>query len=112
MFLFCFNSAAEIVRTGRRKSSLSKGSGVSKRRRVAHFSPNAVAVEEAPALLVLGSSLAVMSGLRFVKAAAKQGTPVVIVNRGETRGDPCATVKLESGTSEFLGSLEAAHEHV
>ncbi|HET7690130.1 MAG TPA: NAD-dependent protein deacetylase [Nocardioidaceae bacterium] len=74
------------------------------------------AVEEAPALLVLGSSLAVMSGLRFVKAAAKQGTPVVIVNRGQTRGDDLATVKLEVGTSEFLGKLagglQGTDEHV
>jgi len=67
------------------------------------------AVEEAPAVLVLGSSLTVMSGLRFVKAAAKQGTPVVIVNRGETRGDALATYKLELGTTVFL---EAADEHV
>jgi NAD-dependent SIR2 family protein deacetylase len=70
------------------------------------------AVEEAPALLVLGSSLTVMSGLRFVKAAAKCGIPVVIVNRGETRGDPLATYKLDLGTSEFLGRLETAHEYV
>lgn len=59
-------------------------------------------VEAAPALLVLGSSLTVMSGLRFVRAAAKLGRPVVIVNRGATRGDPLATMKLEHGTSEFL----------
>ena len=71
------------------------------------------AVEDAPALLVLGSSLAVMSGLRFVKAAAKQGTPVVIVNRGQTRGDALATYKLELGTSEFLMVLsEASDEDV
>lgn len=63
------------------------------------------AVEGARALLVLGSSLTVMSGLRFVRAAAKQGTPVVIVNRGETRGDALADLKLEVGTSEFLGLL-------
>jgi NAD-dependent SIR2 family protein deacetylase len=59
-------------------------------------------VEEAPALLVLGSSLTVMSGLRFVRAAAKRGIPVVIVNRGRTRGDELATHKLDHGTSEFL----------
>ena len=70
------------------------------------------AVEQAPAVLVLGSSLTVMSGLRFVKAAAKQGTPIVIVNRGATRGDALATYKLESGTSEFLSALEAADEYV
>jgi NAD-dependent SIR2 family protein deacetylase len=39
------------------------------------------------ALLVAGSSLTVMSGFRFVRHAAKAGTPVVIVNRGVTRGD-------------------------
>jgi NAD-dependent SIR2 family protein deacetylase len=59
-------------------------------------------VEAAPALLVLGSSLTVMSGLRFVRAAAKRGVPVVIVNRGATRGDDLATYKLDHGTSEFL----------
>ena len=57
------------------------------------------------ALLVAGSSLTVMSGLRFVKRAAKAGTPVVIVNRGVTRGDDLATYKLELGTSDFLVEL-------
>jgi hypothetical protein len=46
-----------------------------------------------------------MSGLRFVRHAAKTGKPVVIVNRGETRGDPLATVKVELGTSEALTVL-------
>ncbi len=59
-------------------------------------------VEAAPALLVLGSSLTVMSGLRFVRHAAKRGTPVVIVNRGATRGDDLATAKLHHGTTQFL----------
>ncbi|WP_246456009.1 NAD-dependent protein deacetylase [Nocardioides mesophilus] len=67
------------------------------------------AVEEAAglggALLVLGSSLTVMSGLRFVRRAAKLAVPVVIVNRGGTRGDDLATAKLEAGTSEFLAAL-------
>jgi NAD-dependent SIR2 family protein deacetylase len=57
------------------------------------------------ALLVAGSSLTVMSGLRFVKRAASGGTPIVIVNRGLTRGDPLAAYKLEVGCSEFLGEL-------
>ena len=57
------------------------------------------------ALLVAGSSLAVMSGLRFVKRAARAGIPVVIVTRGPTRGDPVATYKLEVGCSEFLTAL-------
>jgi NAD-dependent SIR2 family protein deacetylase len=57
------------------------------------------------ALMVAGSSLAVMSGLRFVKRAAKAGIPVVIVNRGATRGDELSTHKLEVGTSELLTAL-------
>ena len=65
-------------------------------------------VDAAEALLVLGSSLTVMSGFRFVRHAAKQGTPVVIVNRGRTRGDDLATYKLEHGTSEFLTGITDA----
>jgi NAD-dependent SIR2 family protein deacetylase len=60
------------------------------------------------ALLVVGSSLTVMSGLRFVRRAAKAGVPVVIVNRGATRGDDLATSKLEAGCSEFLAALADA----
>ena len=56
-------------------------------------------------LLVAGSSLTVMSGFRFVRRAAKAGAPVVIVNRGETRGDDLATHRLAAGTSEFLTAL-------
>jgi NAD-dependent SIR2 family protein deacetylase len=59
------------------------------------------------ALLVAGSSLTVMSGFRFVRRAAKAGTPVVVVNRGATRGDDLATLKVETGCSEFLGDLAA-----
>jgi NAD-dependent SIR2 family protein deacetylase len=62
-------------------------------------------VDDADALLVAGSSLTVMSGLRFVRRAAKNGQPVVIINRGPTRGDDLATVKLDSGTSETLAAL-------
>jgi ABC-type sugar transport system substrate-binding protein len=40
-----------------------------------------------------------------VKRAAKAGTPVVIVNRGATRGDALATYKLDVGCSEFLTAL-------
>ena len=59
-------------------------------------------VDAAEALLVLGSSLTVMSGFRFVRYAVKHGTPVVIVNRGRTRGDELATFTVDYGTSEFL----------
>lgn len=62
-------------------------------------------VEAAGLLLVAGSSLTVMSGLRFVKRAARDGKPVVIINRGETRGDAHAEVKLEAGVSQSLSHL-------
>lgn len=62
------------------------------------------------ALLVAGSSLTVMSGLRFVRRAAKAGTPVVIVNRGTTRGDDLATERVEAGCSEFLAGLARSRE--
>jgi NAD-dependent SIR2 family protein deacetylase len=59
-------------------------------------------VDDADALLVAGSSLTVFSGLRFVRHAAANGMPVAIINRGPTRGDPLATVKLDAGCSELL----------
>ena len=62
-------------------------------------------VDSADALLVAGSSLTVMSGLRFVRHAAREGTPVAIVNRGPTRGDDLATLKVDAGTSETLTHL-------
>ncbi|WP_420492726.1 NAD-dependent protein deacetylase [Kitasatospora camelliae] len=51
-------------------------------------------VDAARALLVLGSSLTVMSGLRFVRYAARTGKPVAIVNQGDTRGDAYAAAKV------------------
>ncbi len=65
-------------------------------------------VDEADALLVAGSSLTVMSGLRFVRHARKRGIPVVIVNRGPTRGDDLADVRIDAGCSETLTALAAA----
>ena len=62
-------------------------------------------VDRAEVLVVLGSSLTVMSGLRFVRHQTKRDRPTVIVNRGATRGDPLATLKLEEGCSEVLTSL-------
>jgi NAD-dependent SIR2 family protein deacetylase len=62
-------------------------------------------VDSADALLVAGSSLTVMSGLRFVRHAAEGGKPVVIVNRGITRGDKYATVKISAGVSDVLNKL-------
>ncbi|XBB67309.1 Sir2 family NAD-dependent protein deacetylase [Nocardioides sp. WV_118_6] len=59
-------------------------------------------------LLVAGSSLTVMSGLRFVRRAAQRGVPVVIVNQGTTRGDELASYKVEVGTGAWLPALAAA----
>jgi NAD-dependent SIR2 family protein deacetylase len=50
----------------------------------------------ARALVVLGSSLTVMSGLRYVRRAASLGLPVAIINQGPTRGDDLATVRLDA----------------
>ncbi|MEV6828731.1 NAD-dependent protein deacetylase [Amycolatopsis sp. NPDC051102] len=62
-------------------------------------------VDAAAALLVLGSSLTVMSGLRFVRHAAAAGKPVVIVNRGETRGDRYASVRVDRPLGDALTEL-------
>jgi NAD-dependent SIR2 family protein deacetylase len=62
-------------------------------------------IDAADALLVAGSSLTVFSGYRFVRHAAALGIPVGIVNRGPTRGDDLATVKVEGGCSELLTLL-------
>lgn len=60
---------------------------------------------EADALLVLGSSLTVYSGYRFVVAARNQNMPVMIVNNGPTRADAQATVKVEARLGEALSYL-------
>jgi len=61
--------------------------------------------DEAPALLVLGSSLAVMSGLRFVRHAAKRGIPVMAITRGPTRGDDLMTLRLDAPLRPTLRGL-------
>ena len=53
-------------------------------------------VSASAALVVLGSSLTVLSGLRYVRHAASLGIPVLIVNQGSTRGDALATVTLDA----------------
>lgn len=64
-------------------------------------------VDQADALLVVGSSLTVFSGYRFVRHAASLDMPIAIINRGPTRGDELATVKVEAGCSEMLTLLAA-----
>ena len=65
-------------------------------------------VDESEAVLVAGSSLTVLSGLRFVRYAHRHELPVAIINRGSTRGDELADVHLDAGTSPTLTALEAA----
>lgn len=62
-------------------------------------------LDSAEALLVAGTSLAVNSGLRFVKHAYKAQKPVVIVNIGPTKGDELASAKIEANTSLVLERL-------
>ncbi|MFB7449716.1 NAD-dependent protein deacetylase [Streptomyces sp. NPDC056194] len=62
-------------------------------------------VREAASLLVLGSSLTVMSGLRFVRQAARAGTPVLIINRDPTRGDRHALSRIALPLGAALTSL-------
>ena len=64
-------------------------------------------VESARTLLVLGSSLTVMSGRRFVLRAAKLGIRVAIVNRGVTRGEPYAGIVVDAPLGIVLPHLAA-----
>jgi NAD-dependent SIR2 family protein deacetylase len=62
-------------------------------------------VDDSEALLVLGSSLTVMSGLRFVRRAAQTGKPVLIINKGRTRGDKEAAVRVDRPLGQALTEL-------
>lgn len=62
-------------------------------------------LERSRLLLVLGSSLTVASGFRFVRRADRLGIPVAIVNQGETRGDPYARLKIDAPLGETLTGL-------
>ena len=62
-------------------------------------------VERSRALVVLGSSLTVMSGLRYVRHAARGQRPIVIVNQGVTRGDVYATATLDAPLGQTLTEL-------
>jgi len=62
-------------------------------------------VERSRGLLVLGSSLQVMSGYRFVRRAASLSIPVAIVTRGATRGDEQASIRLDAPLGATLSRL-------
>lgn len=65
-------------------------------------------LDEADALLVVGSSLKVHSGLRLVERAAARGLPVAVVNLGETFGDRLATARVEGRAGDVLPRLARA----
>lgn len=62
-------------------------------------------LQQADAVLVLGSSLMVYSGFRFVQAAAKAGLPIAAVNLGRTRGDDLLSLKLAQSCAQALAFL-------
>lgn len=62
---------------------------------------------QADALLVVGSSLMVRSGYRFVEAAARAGLPLAAVNLGRTRADALLALKVARPCAEALGFLLA-----
>lgn len=63
------------------------------------------ALERADAMLVAGSSLTVWSGFRFCRQAEAMGKPLLIINRGSTRADSMAQLKLETEAAPALASL-------
>ncbi|CAG2203280.1 SIR2L4 [Mytilus edulis] len=62
-------------------------------------------VKESDSLLVLGSSLEVYSGYRFVNAAHEQKKPIAIVSIGPTRADKLADIKINTKCSEILDHI-------
>jgi NAD-dependent SIR2 family protein deacetylase len=65
-------------------------------------------LEQADAMLVVGSSLMVYSGYRFCERAARTGKPIAAINRGRTRADHLFALKVEQSCAEALASLVGA----
>jgi NAD-dependent SIR2 family protein deacetylase len=62
-------------------------------------------LDDAEAMLIVGSSLMVYSGFRFVEAAARAGKPIAAINLGRTRADPLLALKVEANCEEALAFL-------
>ncbi|GAA2246078.1 NAD-dependent deacetylase [Herbiconiux moechotypicola] len=69
------------------------------------FAEASAMVTTADALVIAGSSLVVNSGIRLLELARRRKLPIVIVNRGVTKGDGRATIKIDAGTTETLTAL-------
>lgn len=65
-------------------------------------------VQTADTLVVAGSSLVVNSGIRLIELARRRRVPIIVVNRGITKGDSRAAVKIDAGASETLTAMAAA----
>lgn len=66
------------------------------------------ALDEADAVLVVGSSLMVHSGYRYVKEASQRGLPVAAINLGRTRADDLLALKVQLPCAQVLGALYPA----
>lgn len=62
-------------------------------------------LQRSDAMLIVGSSLMVYSGFRFVKMAASAGLPIVAVNRGKTRADEILSLKVDECCESALTFL-------
>ena len=69
------------------------------------FTEATALVSGAEALIIAGSSLFVNSGIRLLEQARRRKLPIIVINRGETKGDGRALIKLDAGTSESLAGL-------
>lgn len=65
-------------------------------------------VDAASSLVVIGTSLTVFSGYRFLRRAVEKGIPVFIVNRGPVRGEEHAKLKIEESTGATLAAVAAS----
>lgn len=59
-------------------------------------------IDDADALLVVGSSLMVFSGFRFARHAHAAGKPLAILNRGRTRADDIAAIRVNADCGDTL----------
>jgi NAD-dependent SIR2 family protein deacetylase len=69
------------------------------------FAEASALIAASNALVIAGSSLVVNSGIRLLEQAVRRKLPVVIINRGVTKGDNRASVKIDAGTTETLEAM-------
>jgi NAD-dependent SIR2 family protein deacetylase len=62
-------------------------------------------LDQADAMLIVGSSLMVYSGFRFAQTAARLGIPIAAVNIGRTRADDLLTLKIQDRCEAALSFL-------